>query len=57
MFETKRKISIMEAYTQGAEIEKTIKHRDIWSHTIVPVWDWQGNDYRVKDPTPPYRRK
>lgn len=50
------KISVMQAYRDGAEIECIDKHvsDDIWEICDNPGWNWTKCDYRVK-PSPKYR--
>lgn len=47
---TKEMIAIMQAFVEGRQIEYTKRHSAIksWTPTIVPIWDWHENDYRIK---------
>lgn len=44
--QTKQAIAVMQAYTDGAEIEFR-EPSGKW-HDCEPSWDWQRFDYRVK---------
>jgi len=51
--ELERKISVMQAYLDGADIEFTANYPDIeWGDIANPFWDWVNSDYRVKQTLP-----
>ena len=43
---TKDKITIMQAYANGEELQ--FKYRDTWKQVNTPNWDWVQYDYRIK---------
>jgi len=48
-----RKISVMQAHLDGAEIEYTHNHPNVgWNMHNNPSWDWVNCDYRVKQTLP-----
>jgi len=49
--ETKKAIEVMQAYVDGAEVEKDPYHQGVWDAS-VPQWDWLDCRYRIK-PKPP----
>lgn len=53
---TAEKIKVMTAYAEGKKIEQLeIIDRSIgWKEIQIPMWDWVGFDYRIKE-EPKYR--
>ena len=45
----KEKIAVMQAFADGREIEYYYPSTEKWYKTKDPVWDWNTNDYRVKE--------
>lgn len=45
---TERMIHVMQAFTEGKEIECRFKDCNEWIDDTTPVWDWVEFDYRVK---------
>ena len=42
-------IAVMQAAKEGKEIEYCNRICGVWNDvTIMPVWDWLSNDYRIK---------
>lgn len=52
--ETKKMISVMQAFSEGKQIEFCRKDGSEWCRCIGPVWNWRDFDYRVK-PEPIFR--
>jgi len=46
---TKEKITIMEAFDNGAEIEVAVFGGTVWTTSECPSWNWIDCDYRVKE--------
>lgn len=48
--DTKKQISVMQAYIAGKEIQFKSKRGTTWYDvsSAGPVWDWSNEDYRVK---------
>lgn len=44
---TKEMIEVMQAYLRGEKIEYRYGHTD-WLECRIPIWNWNGLDYRVK---------
>lgn len=54
---TQEKIEVMEAYTEGKEIQVKHKADNVWADWVVyddPEWDWNSYEYRIK-PEDKYR--
>ena len=51
---TKQKLSVMQAFVEGKEIECT-GNSLAWAEITNPVWNWQEFNYRVKPEQPKYR--
>ena len=50
------KIEIYRAYLNGKQIEFTVIGQDYWQNAaVIPAFNWEGYDYRVK-PEPPKQR-
>jgi len=45
---TKEKIEVMEAYDNGATIEKATNNNDDWQMIENPTWTWNIHRYRIK---------
>lgn len=45
----KEMIEVMEAYAKGGEVERTDKGYESWRTTETPIWNWEWNDYRIKE--------
>lgn len=52
--DTKYKISVMQAFEDGKEIEARLKGQWCWESVNDPAWDWEHNDYRIKPEPKPY---
>lgn len=52
--ETEKMISIMQAFSEGKQIEFCEKGKDEWSVVLAPSWNWRDFDYRIK-PEPKFR--
>jgi hypothetical protein len=50
--ETKQAIKVMQAYVDGAEIER-LELSNKWTATSAPRWDWIHYPYRIKQTTKP----
>lgn len=46
------KIAVMQAFARGEKIECTEIGYGGWSSTDVPLWDWEGFEYRIAKPEP-----
>lgn len=44
---TRQLIEVMQAYIDGKEIEERCGLGN-WHDCPIPIWDWIGNDYRIK---------
>lgn len=51
---TEEKIKIMQAYTEGKEIQSKAVIGEQWCDDTKPTWDWNHFEYRIK-PEPTYR--
>lgn len=49
------KIAVMQASLDGAPIQYRGCTDHAWRDTGLPVWAWEGGDYRVKPPEPVYK--
>lgn len=49
MKSTEEMITIMQAYTEGKQIEGKYKELNEWKTDSNPTWNWYNNDYRVKE--------
>lgn len=49
---TLNKITVMQAFADGAIIERNTRRTKVWSSDNDPSWDWNNYEYRVK-PTKP----
>ena len=50
------KIEIYRAYLNGKQIEFTVIGQDYWQNAaVIPAFNWEEYDYRVK-PEPPKQR-
>ena len=45
------KITIMQAYQQGKQIEWKPKRTNNteWEVSLTPIWDWSNKNYRIKE--------
>ncbi len=50
------KIEIYRAYLNGKQIEFTVIGKDYWKNAaVIPAFNWEEYDYRVKPETPKQR--
>lgn len=47
-----KKIEVMQAYKDGAEIECRHVRAGDWRYIPDPIWNWSEYDYRIKEPEP-----
>ena len=52
--EARKAAEVMMAYAEGKEIQAKGRLRDNWIDVLVPMFDWESCDYRIK-PESTYR--
>ena len=45
---TAEMIDVMRAYVKGEQIEVKPYHEKIWASVVVPSWNWELYEFRVK---------
>lgn len=55
---TAEKIAVMQAFLDGKKIEVSVYPGcwGEWTHYVEPIWNWEENNYRIKEEVLPYRR-
>ena len=43
-------IKVMQAYIDGADIQFYNEHIYAWVDCPAPIWAWDDNEYRIKEP-------